>query len=337
MYLTVSYVKVGNKLFFAPYNSQNLWCFHIATGNFEKIDLKLKDNEKDIQQKFKAIFYHKGELILIGFKILCILRININTNKVQRYDEYLTELKKRGIKNDEIFLGYSHKLVGNKLYLPMLSHNIIIIFDLMDNHFELCDIENLDSRGFDAIDYVNGMFRLISSDGNEVIWNPEEKQEVSYSLNLPESYGRNYWKTMHYNSMTVYFPQFDTKIWMKNDEEEVKALSFLYPEPQIIPNGSRYEFIKQNNERIYFQVRTTGDCYYLDLEQMEICLVKLEIPKDDICNQLLKKIVDSMNKEKVNETDMINIENYIPFFKHNRIEEIKKDKRKGELIYRSLK
>lgn len=336
-YLTVSYVKDRDKLFFAPYNSQNLWCFHIAKKEFEKIDLKLKDNEKNTQQKFRAIFNYKHSLILIGYRVPCILRIDIDTNIVQRYDGYLIELKKRGIKNDEIFLGYSYQLIGDSLYLPMLNYNIIIIFHLIDNHFELCNIENLDSMGFDAIDYADGMFRLISSNGREVIWNPEEKQEALYSLNLPESYGRNYWKTMHYNSMAVYFPQFDTKIWIKKDNEEVKAFSFSYPESPIIPNSSKYEFIEQNNEKIYFQVRATGDCYYLDLEKMEIYLVKLEIPKDDICNQLLKKIVDSMNKEKINETEMINIENYIPFFKYNRVEEIKKEKRKGELIYRSLK
>ena len=100
-YLTVSYVKVGNKLFFAPYNSQNLWCFHIETENFEKIDLKLRNDEKDIQQKFRTIFYYKGELILIGFKIPCILRIDIKTNRVQRHDEYLIGLKKRGIEKEE--------------------------------------------------------------------------------------------------------------------------------------------------------------------------------------------------------------------------------------------
>ncbi len=336
-YLTVSYVKVGNKLFFAPYNSQNLWCFHIETENFEKIDLKLRNDEKDIQQKFRTIFYYKGELILIGFKIPCILRIDIKTNRVQRHDEYLIGLKKRGIEKEEAILGYHYQRIKDSLYLPMLNQNIIVMFHLTDNRFELFNIENLTSKGFDAIDYCNKKFRLISSDGKEVIWKPKDNQKAESKLNLPENDSRNYWTTMHYKAITVYFPLFDTKIWIKNNEEKVKSLSFLYPKPEVIPNGSRYEFIKQNKERIYFQVRTTGDGYYVDLKNMEIHSLNLAIPDDDMCNQILKEIIDSIDEEKISETEVMNIENYISLFNLNRSQETRRNEKKGKLIYTSLR
>ena len=130
---------------------------------------------------------------------------------------------------------------------------------------------------------------------------------------------------------------FDTKIWIKNNEEKVKSLSFLYPKPEVIPNGSRYEFIKQNKERIYFQVRTTGDGYYVDLKNMEIHSLNLAIPDDDMCNQILKEIIDSIDEEKISETEVMNIENYISLFNLNRSQETRRDEKKGELIYTSLR
>ena len=70
---------------------------------------------------------------------------------------------------------------------------------------------------------------------------------------------------------------------------------------------------------------------------MEIHSLNLAIPDDDMCNQILKEIIDSIDEEKISETEVMNIENYISLFNLNRSQETRRDEKKGELIYTSLR
>ena len=306
-YSTISYVKVEDKIYFAPYNGDNLWCFRISTKKFEKIDLKLENKEKNIKQKFREIIYYEHELILIGFGIHSIFRININSNTVKRCDKYLVELKQMGIMTEKAFLGYSYQLVKDVLYMPMLNYNIIIAFYLVDDYFKIYSIFNLDSNGFDSIEYYNGKFRLITSGNEEVIWDCECGVQSKTKLNLLETHKRNYWKTFRYNDLFIYFPLFEPKLYVKNKEGNIEALSFLYPKIEFFLDASKYEFIKENNGKIYFQVRSNGDCYYIDLELMLVRPVKLEVPDDNMYGQILEKIFGTIDEEKLYESEIVNI------------------------------
>lgn len=336
-YSTISYVKVEDKIYFAPYNGKNLWCFHIPTKEFKRIDLRLENKEKNIKQKFRGIIHYSNELILIGFGIHAIFRIDIASNTVKRFDEYLKELEKRGIRADKSLLGFSYQLVGDVLYLPMLNHNMVIAFYLMGNHFKIYDIFHLESDGFDSIEYYDGKFRLFTSGDEEVIWDCEQGQISKIKLNLMGANKRNYWKIFQINNTVIYFPMFDPQIYAKNKEGNLEALSFLYPEPELFSDGSKYEFIKENNGKIYFQVRSNGDCYYIDLHQMSIQPVKLKSPDDDTYGQILKKIFTEIESEKLYESEIVNITNYLYFLEHYQQKNVDKDKRCGEMIYRSLK
>lgn len=338
-YSTISYEKVKDEIYFAPYNGKNLWRFHISEKKFELIDLKLGDIEKNIKQKFRGIIYYEHELILIGFGIHSIFRIDIISNTVRRCDGYLVELKKRGIEAEETFLGYSYQLVGDILYLPMLNHNIIIAFYLTDDYFRIYDMPNLDSDGLDTIEYYNGKFRLLTSSNDELIWNREYGQQSKIKLGLMEAHKRNYWKTFQNNGVFIYFPLFDPEIYVKDKGGNIETLSFLYPELESFRDASKYEFIKENNGKIYFQVRSNGDCYYIDLEQMSICPIRLEVPDKNTYEKVIRKIYDSVDKNKLHESEVVNLKSFLYFmeFMEDRyLKEIGKDKQYGEIIYKSF-
>lgn len=336
-YATISYEKVADKIYFAPYNGQDLWCFDISKKEFETIDLELNNEEKNIKQKFRGIVYYKNELILIGFGIHSIFRIDLNFNTVKRCNGYLVELEKKKIAVEETFLGYSYQLVGDILYLPMLNQNIIIAFHLISNTFKLYDILDLDFSGLDSIEYYNGRFRLLSSGNEEVIWDCESGQQSKNKLNFREIQRRNYWRTFQNNDVFIYFPLFDPQLYIKNKEGNIEELFFMYPEVELFSDASKYEFIKENNGKIYFQVRSNGDCFCVDLEQMLINPIKLKLPDDNTYEQILKKIFATLDEEKLYESEIVNIMNSLCFLERFQRKKNGKSGNYGEMIYRSLK
>ena len=336
-YATISYVKVEDKILFAPYNGQNLWCFHIQTKEFEEIDLRLENKERNVKQKFRGIISYNHELVLVGFGLHCIFRINVASDTVKRCDEYLAELEKRGIAAETAFLGLNFQLVEDVLYMPMLNHNIIIAFHLIDDYFKIYDIFNLDSNGFDSIEYYNGEFRLLTSGNEEVIWNCEYGQQSRVKLGLEETQKRNYWKIFQHKEGVIYFSLYDSKIYVKNKEGDIEALSFLYPEPELFPDGTKYEFMREDNGKIYFQVRSNGDCYYIDSEHLVTQAINLKSPDSDTYGQILKEIFATVDEEKLYESEIVNIRNYLYFLEYYQEKEAEEDKRCGEKIYRSLK
>ena len=85
-------------------------------------------------------------------------------------------------------------------------------------------------------------------------------------------------------------------------------VDFDYPEKKLF-DGSLYtfKFVKKNNNQIFFQIRSTGQCYVLDTLSETIHEYSIKIPEkiEDILN---KKIVKNNYQNYMKENKLVGLE-----------------------------
>lgn len=338
-YFSVSFIKAEDTIFFAPYNSKKLWSFHIPTKQFEVYDLMLGDKEKNEKKKFGIIIYYGNGLLLVGHKIRSIYYFDLEIKKVRKYDEYINILAKKGIKSDETLLGYNYVIVDDILFIPMLTHNIIVSFDLLNHYFEVYEVGDLITKGFETIGYLDNQFILTNNRGDKIIWSYKSDKTKIKRLGMLESEIRSYKTVIQYEELSVYFAAYEKKIILENSKGELGRIPFSYPEAKLFPDGvySKFEFIKKVKDRVYFQVRSNGDCFYLDLKQMVINPLNLEVP-EKIYEEIVCRLFDSNDGSRiVIESEVVNIINYLSFIGQKQVIKNRGEQNEGEKIFRNIK
>lgn len=336
-YCSVACIKVDDTIFLAPYNSEKLWCFHISTKQFEMYDLWLDDKEEKTKKKFGIITYYNRRIFLIGHKIHCIYYFDLATKEVGKCDDYIKKLRERGIEKEESLLGYNYQIAENVLFIPMLSHNFIVAFNLLNYQCEIYEIVGGTSKGFETINYLGGKFILTNDHDEKITWNYISGEITIEKLGMLESEVKSYKDVIQCGEVSVYFAAFEKKIIIEDGMGKLERISFVYPEADLYPEGvySKFEFIKKDQERIYFQVRSNGDVFYIDLKQMVVIPLNLEVP-ENIYKEIVCKLFDLNDGRIVMESECVNIVNYLLFVEEKRKEKSGKDENRGETIFRNI-
>lgn len=176
----------GDKLFFCPYNAENIGVYNKATGQFSSIELK--EEFKGVKKKFSfAAGEDNGCIFLIGLACNAVARLNAETEEIT-YFKLPSEKIRGGYVADGKLFSLCPKLCG------------IACLDLKSGQWEQIKIEGetADKLG-DAVMLGDGDFVWISQcKNNSIICVDLKNGSVAQRYELKQPY------CMHKNGESVY-------------------------------------------------------------------------------------------------------------------------------------
>ena len=308
IYLSVSFIIADNWLYLAPYSSENFWRINVITKQIEKIDINLTQAEKMYKRKFTIIFRYRDSLILVGNELDYFLVYNLRDGKIKKINGYKEELEKRKTAKD-VFFTENYVVVDNNAYFPIRNSNSILTLDLEKETFNIFTLENING-GLYTIEYDKENFILTDGNDEEIVWNPLYGILINKKNNFICVRNKRYRTVEFCNGKWFYFGGFEGKIGIRRSSTslQIEMVDFDYPEKKLF-DGSFYtfKFVKKNNNQIFFQIRSTGQCYVLDTLSETIHEYSIKIPEkiEDILN---KKIVKNNYQNYMKENKLVGLE-----------------------------
>lgn len=312
-YFSVSFLKVNKKIYFAPYNARELWVLDIKKNVLEKLDIGLSDLEKEKKAKFPLMVQHDQILYLFGQGIHGIIAYELYSGKIERYVDHIAILQAAGIDLNGRYFGPNYEIVENTIYCPLLDSNKILAFNFLEHSFELYEIPQCGMVGLGVIKYLGDNFILTNDSDEEIIWNPEKgviKKENLHFLELEPKY---YGQLVIYNNGKLFFGGVEDKIGLKYAEKEgVERVPVSYPMIQKYPNGvwTKFEFVKQNDCEIIFQIRSSGEIYIYNINTKKLNLLSFLLSENE-CDELFSNHFKVEKGKKYMENSIFSIKIYI--------------------------
>lgn len=196
---------VGESLIFVPFNSEKIISYNVKMGEFKSTALDCGIVGKKGQYYFGA--YVNGRFVyMFPTRAKCIIRYDSMNHTIKYFDDAIVAYI-RTLKNVTYYFYQQLEVVGNKVYMPFLERNAVMVFDIEN---EITEIRKLDiSGGCSTILYANHYFYLASWQKPEIYrWNVKTGDVKTYS-NFPKGFiGGKYIfsQTCKINDKILFFP-----------------------------------------------------------------------------------------------------------------------------------
>jgi len=196
------------KLYFVPLLSDKISVFDMTKNIFEQVDFR---NDCNITRKFQSIICFKDFIYFIPFGFPAIMKLNVNTNEIKYFSEWVSEASKLQISKLQEFekglLSYSFCIVETEIALVIRSTNAIMFFNMETCNYEIKNIgeetEQYNSICFDGQNYYLSSFY----EDYIVKWNRQTNEILK--IKFPSSFTR---KTSIYSNFNI---QYSNKyIWL---------------------------------------------------------------------------------------------------------------------------
>lgn len=134
-------VLYQGKIVFAPSSAKQVAIYDISKNKFKMLTIK----RNEIKDKFYDIIIYKECVFLIGHRYPAILKINMVDYSIHYINNWVDDLKNTSEKNFPGFV-FAEKLIDNKLWIPQFISNLIMIFDLETNSYQIIKIKNAEGN-----------------------------------------------------------------------------------------------------------------------------------------------------------------------------------------------
>ncbi len=133
--------KCGNKLYFAPLSAKAIAVYDIETGEFSSVCYKTEFSGLE-QREFYSVQENNGILYFVPYRYNAILIYNTKTDNITYSTNFVNPIKQSKYYNYQY--GYFRKgeIVGNKLYLPCMCTNAIVVLDLSMQEIQFIELDN---------------------------------------------------------------------------------------------------------------------------------------------------------------------------------------------------
>lgn len=336
--------KCNNKLYYAPYNSDNIICYDVDTNEFETIPLPVEFINKGIR-KFININGFENRLVLIPHSSNLLLIYDIDTNEFIDCSENLTLLKPNAdfTQNpayENMFFFHSVS-VENKIFMPYIKGNKVMVLDIVTKECEIKTVGTFNDC-LCAIDYDGKYFWITSMYGNCIYrWDYETDEcikfeipneiinEVNYEINQIKV-NNNKIYIISSNENKIYI--FDTilqKITFCDISEDKSEKLHNYITPIMV------------NETLYTETLNTKKFVEFDFKQGKTKVESIILKESQVLNQ---EVVECLkNTNNVAQEEVFSLECFVEYIKDNRDEQdndistTKSKKNVGDNIYEYTK
>ena len=315
MYASCSFVKIEDKLYFAPYNTKDMWCFDLLNRKYEKIELGLSEDEKIIQAKYRSCMLYDKKILLVGEQLKELLLVDIESGKIKRYSGFIPELEKRRRNQKSEYFNENCIIYNGVVYFPILTSNSVMAFYIEEERYVIYDVADDCSDGYCSIDHKMNQFILVNWKDELIKWTPGEGVIYKSCLKFLTYTDKGYRTQLHSKDNTILFAGYENQIGIiDNHDKIVRKLSFQDSTNSYFKEGRCYmfRFVIQENNIIFFQTRIDGKIYQMDLNNDDkIEEMIINIPEKYIMKMLRYYWKNSSCKNVIIENEIMCINNYI--------------------------
>lgn len=144
--LSLSVTKCGNYIVFCPFKANDIAVLDIYTGELKFINLLRVLEQSDRKyvgiEKFYRMVSHKNFIYFFGIKYPAIMRLDLETEKIELFDDWLEQIEKHKCKEAVLFTdGFAQK--GDEAYLPIGRCNGVLVINLNTMEWKYIEIKPL--------------------------------------------------------------------------------------------------------------------------------------------------------------------------------------------------
>lgn len=160
---------IRDKLYFVPFYDDRIAIYNFLNETYEYHELDLKDEYKsDSTGNFYNMCLHNNKIYLIPFGYRAIVSYDLNTKKTD-HCMILSESFPKAI--DRILFSNYEFIDDNRIVIPALCSNKVLVFNLENNEFECFHLAN-DKYCFSSIKkYQDDFYLVVKNDLSVVKWN----------------------------------------------------------------------------------------------------------------------------------------------------------------------
>jgi len=126
----------NRKLYFAPFFGNKIFIFDMAQKKIEQIDFR---NDCNVTNKFNNVISFKNFVYFIPHEFHAIMRLNINTNEIEYFSEWVSEISKLQISKlqglEQKFFGSC--IAGTEIAIVINGANAIMFFNMETSGYEV--------------------------------------------------------------------------------------------------------------------------------------------------------------------------------------------------------
>ena len=287
----------GDNVLINSYDGTIFLSIDVKTKDIKKIDLNsnIKNNSCSLCGNFK----YNNKIYFVGAYNRSILCLNLMTGIVET-------IFKDDAGNEGIFT-YSFAVKDDYLYIPRAGKMSLLIYDLKLNTYKEIIINANKETGFNTI-YLYDNEAFITTQTGEIVNYNLVTESISYIKVCDEPI----FGLFIIDNVIKCFSLNNPIIWMVEKNKKLKKINVPYKYDDTFGKVySKFEFLCQSNDSIYFQARTSGDIWVLDKENDEVKAIDIKIDET-----IKEKIIISKIKNNTicQESMRINIRDYLKSF-----------------------
>ncbi len=192
--LYASVAECDNKLYFAPMLAENIAVYDKTTGKFDTIFIENKLSDWN----FRSIEKIGEYLFFIPCNYPAIIRYNTVSGEMTYCDDWVnkTDKKQGAFKNGVVF--------DDKIYLPCISENKMVIFDINSLTSEVITLKEINSWVHGCCK-VGRKIRMALMNGDTAIFDIDTRKTVVTELKENRSHGK-FMAVCNFGDKTYLFP-----------------------------------------------------------------------------------------------------------------------------------
>lgn len=285
-------VENNGKLYFAPYNAQNIAVYDKEKSSFYSIPLN--NDIKDVCWKFYSILNFDRYVFIYGFRLNTIIRIDSQTDTINYKnisDVYNSD-----------FYTFSNCIHNENIYSVSPSNNSILCLNPLDMSCEFVKIEKEFDKNVHIIGKTVPLF--IINQGCTMYYDLENKKFVNFGLNMTSnSYA------YELNGYIYLFNPYEKYITVINKESQQinKFLFSFYPKLCC----------EIENKLLIFGANTNNMCLF-DTESLTFTDIKYNFDIEQFPQLDLTNLINSNQKNNryARETSFFNLESLLEVVKN---------------------
>lgn len=172
--------KQGNKVLLAPVWTSDIYLYDIETGQGIKIPLR----ESEIAANFAKVHKYKDKFILQPRNYSSVVMVDVNTGNCEYYD--IPDIANRR-KQAEYLFGISSCIIENRLFIPSVYTNSVLLFDMEKRVFEEKIIEGV-TGGFYSVANIDNNAWLIGNGTSNIVQWDITSGEIEIFKEFPEGF-----------------------------------------------------------------------------------------------------------------------------------------------------
>lgn len=277
--------ECNGKLYFSPYNAENIAVYDKKSAQFSTI--LLREDIRGVEKKFGRIMVSGENIYLTGSRVYAIAQLNTLTEEITYIDNWANKLRENA-GGDAEYLIKSSCIYNGELYCLDAKGKGMLHLKSDNRQYEYIPLKSNSENGFSKIIYADGMLWLL----------PLKKGFIAY---FDPGTGELH-ELREVDQLQDFCWIGDYIFYVSMKKQELYRVHIESKEVTVFPvNGEIYAMCPAEN-KIFMTTYVTGELYLLYADSAESVKTELFLNMAEI---------SALNKEKV-------IENNKKYFRYAR-------------------